>query len=54
MEKSKVLEAYYRGLLSLNECSQVLGVSADELLERSQQNEKHVLKSQTNKAIRLV
>lgn len=32
MDKSKVIEAYLRGLLSLEECAQILGLDRQQII----------------------
>ncbi|MBP1933449.1 hypothetical protein [Ammoniphilus resinae] len=33
MDKRKVIEAYYRGLLTTDECAQVLGTNQEQIAE---------------------
>lgn len=36
MDKSKVIDAYFQGLLSLVECAQILGLDKNRLMEMAE------------------
>ncbi len=38
MDKSMIIEAYYRGLLSKDECTQLLGIDPNVLTEKAVHN----------------